>query len=138
MVLVSLASAAGLPTLPAGAQDGAEIESRRPPRTTDSDAGRRTTAERMRGRIAPERSRTPQQVVCRVFRRDCRDALRVAHCESRFRTDATNGQYLGLFQMGSTARSLYGHGATAVVQARAAHRYFVDSGRDWSPWSCRP
>jgi hypothetical protein len=92
----------------------------------------------MRGRIAPERSRTPQQVICRVFRRDCRDALRVAHCESRFRTDATNGQYLGLFQMGSTARSLYGHGATAVVQARAAHRYFVDSGRDWSPWSCRP
>ena len=42
----------------------------------------------------------------------------------------------GLFQMGSSERRLFGHGATAHEQALAAHRYFVVSGRDWSPWSC--
>ena len=52
--------------------------------------------------------------------------------------DAQNGQYLGLFQMGSSERRLFGHGETAHQQALAAHRYFVVSGRDWSPWSCKP
>ena len=65
-------------------------------------------------------------------------ALRVAWCESRYKTWASNGQYLGLFQMGTYARSTYGHGSTAAIQAKAAHRYFVASGRDWSPWSCKP
>ena len=50
----------------------------------------------------------------------------------------SNGQYLGLFQMGDFAWSRYGHGATAWVQARAAYRYFADSGYDWSPWECKP
>ena len=27
---------------------------------------------------------------------------------------------------------------SAVEQATAAHRYFVASGRDWGPWSCKP
>jgi hypothetical protein len=40
--------------------------------------------------------------------------------------------------MGSLARQVYGHGPTARAQAIAAHRYFVSSGRDWSPWSCKP
>ena len=52
-------------------------------------------------------------------------------------TTAQNGQYLGLFQMGSYERELFGHGDTAHAQAIAAHRYFVRSGQDWSPWSCR-
>ena len=55
-----------------------------------------------------------------------------------YRTTAQNGQYLGLFQMGSSERQLFGHGASALEQAKAAHRYFVLSGRDWSPWSCKP
>jgi hypothetical protein len=38
--------------------------------------------------------------------------------------------------MGSYERSLFGHGSTAHDQALAAHRYFVRSGRDWSPWGC--
>lgn len=66
------------------------------------------------------------------------EALDVAWCESRHSVWAENGQYLGLFQMGSYARSEYGHSDTAIGQARAAHAYFVASGRDWSPWQCRP
>lgn len=79
----------------------------------------------------------PRQAICTVFGSYCQEALAVAWCESRLRTTAQNGQYLGLFQMGSYARGLFGHGSTAHAQARAAHRYFVRSGRDWSPWSCR-
>lgn len=50
---------------------------------------------------------------------------------------AQNGQYLGTFQMGAYERATYGHGANVYEQARAAYRYFVASGRDWSPWTCR-
>ena len=51
---------------------------------------------------------------------------------------AQNGQYLGLFQMGSDERRLFGHGPNALDQATAAYRYFMQSGSDWSPWSCKP
>ena len=40
--------------------------------------------------------------------------------------------------MGSYARARYGHANNAWIQAKAAYHYFVDSGRDWSPWSCKP
>jgi hypothetical protein len=80
----------------------------------------------------------PQSAICHVFGRYCREAIAVARCESRLSTGAANGQFLGLFQMGSSERELFGHGDTALEQARAAHRYFVASGSDWSPWSCRP
>ena len=80
----------------------------------------------------------PKTAICAVFRRYCAQALDVAWCESRLNTTAQNGEYLGLFQMGSTARRAFGHGATAFAQSVAAHRYFVSSGRDWSPWSCKP
>ena len=88
--------------------------------------------------LALARARTPQAVICRVFGRYCAQALAVARCESGLSTGARNGEYRGLFQMGSSERQLYGHGAGAAAQARAAHRYFVRSGRDWSPWSCKP
>ncbi len=58
----------------------------------------------------------------------------VAYCESRYNTRAQNGQFLGLFQMGSWARSRYGHSWTAWGQARAASRYWRAAG--WSPWEC--
>lgn len=81
----------------------------------------------------------PKAAICDVFgRRYCRQALAVSWCESRHSTRARNGPYLGLFQMGSSERQLYGHGAKPRQQAVAAYRYFVDSGRDWSPWSCKP
>ena len=94
--------------------------------------------QRRARRLAAVKVETPQQVICRVFGSHCAEALRVARCESGFRTDAQNGQYLGLFQMGYTERQLFGHGPTAEAQSRAAYRYFVASGRDWSPWSCKP
>jgi hypothetical protein len=79
----------------------------------------------------------PKAAICTVFGSYCQEALAVAWCESHLSTTAQNGQYLGLFQMGSYERRLFGHGNTAHAQAVAAHRYFVRSGRDWSPWSCR-
>jgi hypothetical protein len=79
----------------------------------------------------------PRVAICGVFGKYCRQALSVARCESHLSTRAQNGQYRGLFQMGSSERRLFGHGDSAHQQALAAHRYFVRSGRDWSPWSCR-
>lgn len=79
----------------------------------------------------------PRAAICAVFGSYCEEAVAVARCESRLSTTAQNGQYLGLFQMGSYERRLFGHGSSAREQAVAAHRYFVRSGRDWSPWSCR-
>jgi hypothetical protein len=80
---------------------------------------------------------SPKDAICDVFGAYCAEAVAVAKCESRLRTTAQNGQYLGLFQMGDYARRLFGHGSSAREQAIAARRYFVRSGRDWSPWSCR-
>jgi hypothetical protein len=80
----------------------------------------------------------PRQAICNVFGRYCGEAIRVASCESHLNVTAQNGQYLGLFQMGSSERRRFGHGRTAYQQAMAAHRYFMLSGRDWSPWSCKP
>ena len=79
----------------------------------------------------------PRQAICDVFGSYCDEAVAVAWCESRLRPTAQNGQYLGLFQMGDSERRLYGHGPSAHDQAIAAHRYFIRSGRNWSPWSCR-
>jgi lysozyme-like protein len=79
----------------------------------------------------------PKAAICAVFGDYCQEAVAVAWCESHLSTNARNGQYLGLFQMGSYERQLFGHGDTAHAQAVAAHHYFVRSGRDWSPWSCR-
>lgn len=80
---------------------------------------------------------SPRDAICDTFGRYCDEAVAVAWCESRLLVTAQNGQYLGLFQMGSYERRLFGHGSTAHAQAQAAHKYFVQSGRDWSPWSCR-
>jgi hypothetical protein len=89
-------------------------------------------------RLLTQVAKSPVRAICHVFRGYCGEALRVARCESGYQTTAQNGQYLGIFQMGTTARQLFGHGTTPLAQARAAYRYFVRSGRDWSPWSCKP
>jgi hypothetical protein len=73
-----------------------------------------------------------------VFGRYTQQALRVAHCESRYDVNARNGQYLGLFQMGSYERATYGHGSTPLAQARAAYRYFSATRYTWGPWQCKP
>ena len=96
----------------------------------------RTIARRTARRLAKA---PPRTAICHVFGRSyCRQALAVSWCESRHSTTAQNGQYLGLFQMGSYERDTFGHGWSAHAQAVAAHKYFVLSGRDWSPWSCKP
>jgi hypothetical protein len=78
-------------------------------------------------------------VIRQVFGRYGDQAVNVADCESHLRTWARNGQYLGMFQMGSYARAKYGHHWTSPWhQAKAAYHYFRDSGRDWSPWDCKP
>ena len=94
--------------------------------------------QRERARQLDALNASPQKAICHVFGDYCGQALEVARCESNLTVTAQNGQYLGLFQMGSSERRLFGHGPTALEQARAAHRYFVRSGRDWSPWSCKP
>jgi hypothetical protein len=98
----------------------------------------RREREQQQRRLMATLSRSPSKAICHVFGSYCRQALQVARCESGHRTGAQNGEYLGLFQMGSSARQLYGHSGSALEQAKAAYRYFVRSGRDWSPWSCKP
>ncbi len=70
------------------------------------------------------------------FPADRRKAFDVIACETgnRYNTTAQNGQYLGLFQAGAWFRSRYGHGSTAMAQARAAHRGWLELG--WAPWEC--
>jgi hypothetical protein len=98
----------------------------------------RSEREAIERRLMAQVARSPAKAICYVFGDYCGQALRVARCESGYQTTAQNGQYLGIFQMGSSERHLFGHGSTALAQARAAYRYFVRSGRDWSPWSCKP
>jgi len=84
-----------------------------------------------------EQARAPRAISA-TFKSYCSQALRVSQCESGWSIWARNGQYLGLFQMGSYARARYGHAWNAWAQSRAAYRYFIDSGRNWSPWTCKP
>jgi hypothetical protein len=86
-------------------------------------------------RIANQQARA-KIVICKVFGPYCQ-ALKISWCESKWYVWAQNGQYKGLFQMGASERRLFGHGSGAWAQAKAAKKYFIASGKDWSPWSCR-
>jgi hypothetical protein len=63
--------------------------------------------------------------------------LRIARCESNLDRHATNGQYLGLFQLGDFARGRYLHGAwtDSYANALAAARY-AHEAHGWGPWTC--
>lgn len=66
-------------------------------------------------------------------------AVRVATCESSGDPYATNGQYLGLFQLGAWARSRYLHGPwySGWANARAARALWRANGRSWrGQWEC--
>jgi hypothetical protein len=94
---------------------------------------RQQVARRLSGRA--QTSSVPT-IICRIFGPACTEAISVARCESRFSIHAANGQYLGIFQMGSSERATYatiGY-ATAYEQIVAAHNYYVRSG--WAPWAC--
>jgi hypothetical protein len=103
-----------------------------------AEAKRALARAKQKRQLAALKAATPSVAICKVFGKYCQEALAVSRCESGLRTTAQNGQYLGLFQMGSSERRLFGHGPTALEQAKAAHRYFVASGRGWRPWSCKP
>lgn len=85
-------------------------------------------------------SLAPIPAISYVFGVYASQAISVARCESggTFSVYASNGQYLGFFQMGDYARSKYGHSNIPYYQARSAYAYFKDSGSDWSPWECKP
>ena len=106
-------------------------------------AARRWTTRELRETLAIISLRDPVTAIGIVFGPYARAAVAVASCESGSywparATYAANGEYLGMFQMGESERRLFGHGPSAIAQARAAFRYFVASGRDWSPWTCKP
>jgi hypothetical protein len=107
-------------------------------RQADKDRDARGRTIRRLKRELAGREIGPTLAIRVVFGAYASAALRVAWCESRWYTGAQNGQYLGLFQMGDYARGRYGHAGDALGQARAAYAYFVASGRDWSPWECKP
>lgn len=72
------------------------------------------------------------------------DATLVCEGESHCRSGppggcltAQNGQYLGCWQMGSTARAVHGHGYTFGAQAYAAASLYRSAG-GWGPWECKP
>jgi hypothetical protein len=93
---------------------------------------------------------TPCGIIHAVFRSEGRavedQACRVAGCESTGDATghhhdrwATNGQYLGLFQLGAWARSRFLRGPWfgSWANARAAHRLYIWNGRSWyGQWSC--
>jgi len=98
---------------------------------------RRLSAYRLaHRRIPPAVSGSVPQIICQVFGSACSEAIAVARCESGFSIHAVNGQYLGLFQMGSSERARFatiGY-STAYEQTVAAHNYFLVAG--WGPWAC--
>lgn len=71
-------------------------------------------------------------------------AVSVAACESglnpaaRGPRDEYGNPRQGLFQFGTWERRTFGYGPDAWSQSRGALRYFNASGRDWSPWECKP
>jgi hypothetical protein len=81
-----------------------------------------------------------QYIIRYVFGRYGYQAVAVARCETggTFWPGSHNGQYLGIFQMGSHERATYGHSPTAWGQAIAAYKYFVASHYTWRAWSCKP
>ena len=70
------------------------------------------------------------------FGRSWKAAAIVSWGEGGWNPYASNGQYLGTFQMGARERSTYGHSRTLAGQAAAAAKYWRVSG--WGPWSCKP
>ena len=100
----------------------------------------RRLINRLRRRPLIVAAADPVAAITLVFGAYAGQAMKVAGCETggSYSTTAANGQYQGLFQMGAHERATYGDGTTALEQARAAFVYFVVTGRDWSPWTCKP
>lgn len=61
--------------------------------------------------------------------------MQIVKCEtgSTYWPWASNGQYKGIFQMGSHERAIYGHGNNVWAQAKAAYAYYKVAGF-YNPW----
>lgn len=88
---------------------------------------------------------SPVGAIISVFGSHASEAINVAACESgggvpaNIDIHAVNGQYIGMFQMGTNERAHYatiGY-ETPYQQAVAAHNYFV-AAKGWGPWECTP
>lgn len=74
-------------------------------------------------------------------------AVRIARCESGFNPSARNGQYRGIFQMGSREFARFGKGSPFDARANIAAAYaYWDYGNNkrmgdgrgsWRPWQCK-
>lgn len=87
-----------------------------------------------------ENYRVIEPIIRKVFGAYGSQALSVTGCETgyKYNTNAENGQYKDLFQMGDHERATYGDARDVLGATQAAYRYFVASGKDWSPWECKP
>jgi hypothetical protein len=87
---------------------------------------------------------SPVGAILYIFGSHSQEAINVAACESgggdpkNISIYAQNGQYLGMFQMGTNERATYAKIGydTPYQQTVAAWNYFAVSG--WSPWDCQP
>ena len=75
-----------------------------------------------------------QRAVCYYFKNNCTTAMRIVKCETggSYTPWSSNGQYQGIFQMGSQERATYGDGNNVWAQAKAAFAYFRVAG--FGPW----
>lgn len=89
---------------------------------------------------------TVQQAILKAFghlgQGVVNEAGRVACCESGWGPRAVNGQYRGLFQLGSNFNgtiAFYGGDVfNAYTNAQVARDSYIQRGHSWSAFSCRP
>jgi len=76
------------------------------------------------------------RAVCFYFGPNCATAMKIVNCETggTYTPWSANGQYLGIFQMGSHERAIYGYGNNVWAQAKAAYAYFKAGGYSFGPW----
>jgi hypothetical protein len=88
-----------------------------------------------------ETSTSAIRVACAAYRVSCSDLFRVARCESSLDPFATNGRYLGLFQLGPAHLSDPVIRATSPFNpyANAIHTARYVAAHGWgSQWECQP
>ena len=75
------------------------------------------------------------RAVCYYFGPNCQTAMRIVKCETggTYSTLSANGQYHGIFQMGSHERATFGDGNNVWAQAKAAYHYFL-AAHGFGPW----
>jgi hypothetical protein len=77
-----------------------------------------------------------RNAVCHFFKGSlCDTAMKIVKCETggTYTPWSANGQYLGIFQMGSSERRQFGHGNNVWAQAKAAYAYY-SAGHSFDPW----